>query len=62
MPKFSAILPTPGTTGDFDEMCLTAGQGSGNVRELRPAGVIVRAMVAEAERIIASRLGPASVR
>jgi hypothetical protein len=43
-------------------MRLTAGESSGNVRELRPAGEIVRAMLAEAEEIIASRLRPASVR
>lgn len=60
VPKFSAILPTPGTTGDFEEMCLTAGESSGNVRELQPAGEIVRDMLAEAERIITSRLQPAT--
>jgi hypothetical protein len=26
MPKFAAVLPTPKTTGDFEEMCLAAGE------------------------------------
>jgi len=32
LPKFSAILPTPDTTGDFEEMCLPAGEGAGLVK------------------------------
>jgi NAD(P)H-dependent flavin oxidoreductase YrpB (nitropropane dioxygenase family) len=28
MPKFAAILPTPETTGDFEEMCLAAGESA----------------------------------
>lgn len=27
MPKFSAMLPTPAATGDFEEMCMAAGEG-----------------------------------
>jgi enoyl-[acyl-carrier protein] reductase II len=57
MPKFSAFLPTPGTTGDFEEMCMAAGESAGLVRDLHPAGEIVRAMMAEAAAIIAGRLG-----
>jgi len=49
MPKFSAALPTPETTGDFEEMCLAAGRGVGLVREIKPAGEIVREMMTEAE-------------
>lgn len=57
MPKFSAILPTPETSGDFEEMCLAAGESAGLVREIKPAGEIVRQMMQEAEEIIRGRLG-----
>lgn len=63
MPKFSSILPTPETTGDFDEMCLAAGESAGLVREIKPAGQIVAEMMAGAEAIIlraARSLDPAA--
>jgi NAD(P)H-dependent flavin oxidoreductase YrpB (nitropropane dioxygenase family) len=56
MPKFAAILPTPETSGDFEEMCLAAGESAGLVHEIKPAGQIVHEMIAEAERIISGRL------
>lgn len=58
MPKFSAALPTPDTSGDFEEMCLVAGEGAGLVREVKGAGEIVREMMEEAERLIRRRLVP----
>ncbi len=58
MPKFSVLLPTPDTTGDFEEMCLLSGESAGLVRDIRPAGEIVRDMMAGAERIILGRLLP----
>ena len=61
MPKFSAILPTPETTGDFEEMCLAAGEGAGLVHEIRPAGEIVAALMDDAERIITGRLAGLAV-
>jgi len=56
MPKFSAILPTPETAGDFEEMCLAAGESAGLVHDIKPAGRIVQEMMAEAERVIGQRL------
>lgn len=56
MPKFSAILPTPHTTGDFEEMCLAAGESAGLVKQIASAGEIVREMMGEAAEIIAGRL------
>jgi len=56
MQKFSGLLPTPDTSGDFEEMCLAAGESAGLVREIKPAREIVRKMMAEAEQIIAGRL------
>ena len=56
LPKFSALLPTPETAGDFEEMLLVAGESAGLVHDIRPAGEIVRGMLAEAQEIIALRL------
>jgi len=52
MPKFSAALPTPETKGDLEEMCLAAGRGVGLVRDVKPAGDIVREMMSEAEECL----------
>jgi enoyl-[acyl-carrier protein] reductase II len=54
MPKFSAVLPTPDTTGDFEEMCLAAGESAGLVQEIKPAGEILHEMINEAEHIMAN--------
>jgi len=52
MPKFSAVLPTPDTTGDLDEMCLPAGEGVGLCRRVLPAAEIVTEMMGEARWVI----------
>lgn len=52
MPKFSAVLPTPETTGDFEEMCLPAGESAALTRDIRPAGEIVRELAGDAERLL----------
>jgi NAD(P)H-dependent flavin oxidoreductase YrpB (nitropropane dioxygenase family) len=52
MPKFSALPPTPETVGDFEEMCLPAGEGAGNIQSIRPAAAIVAAMMSEAHATI----------
>jgi hypothetical protein len=52
MPKFSVIIPTRTSTGDFDEMCLLAGAESAPlVKSVKGAGEIVAEMAAEAARI-----------
>lgn len=58
MPQFSAILPTPDTTGDFEEMCLAAGESAGLVNAIKPVAQIVREMMDEAKWIIEKRLVP----
>ena len=50
--RFDVILPTPDTTGDFDEMMWLMGQGVGLVRDIRPAAQIVEEMMADAGRIM----------
>jgi len=56
LPKLSAVLPTPNTTGGFEEMCLVAGESAGLVKDIRPAREIVHEMMAEARKIITERL------
>jgi nitronate monooxygenase/enoyl-[acyl-carrier protein] reductase II len=56
MPKFSVIIPTRGSQGDFDEMCLLAGAESAPLIEsVRPAGQIVAEMAADAAAILARK-------
>jgi len=55
LPKFSAVLPTPETSGDFEEMCLAAGESAGLTNEIKPAGEIVRDMMNQAMGIIGDR-------
>jgi enoyl-[acyl-carrier protein] reductase II len=52
MPKFAAILPTPETTGDFEEMCLAAGESAALVNTIDSAQAIVQTIAKEAEQIL----------
>jgi len=57
MPQFSALPPTPDTTGDFDAMGLPAGESVQHIRDIKPAAHIVADMMAEARALIGRRLG-----
>lgn len=59
MPRFSVLLPTPATTGDLDQMCLTAGESAGNIHEVLPAAAIVAAFRREAEAALLRLAGRA---
>jgi enoyl-[acyl-carrier protein] reductase II len=48
LPRHSAILPTWDYEGDLDRACLTAGEGSGNINSVEPAGAIVARMTQDA--------------
>jgi hypothetical protein len=37
MPEYSAVLPTPETTGDFEEMCLAAGESAALIHAIETA-------------------------
>jgi len=50
--KFDVILPTPDTTGDFEEMAWLAGQGVGLVHEIKPAAEVVQELMEGAADII----------
>jgi enoyl-[acyl-carrier protein] reductase II len=45
MPKFSAMVPTPETSGDFEEMCMPGGEGVRVIKSLEPAAEIVVEMM-----------------
>ena len=49
MPKFSAIVPTPDTAGDFEEMGMPAGAGVGAIRDIPPVAQIVASMMFDAK-------------
>ena len=50
--KFDVILPTEHTTDDFEEMTWLMGQGTGLIKDIRPAGEIVAMMMSEAVKVL----------
>jgi nitronate monooxygenase len=54
--RFMGFPPNIHATGDIESMDLLAGQGVGLVREIEPAGDIVRELVNQAREIISQRL------
>jgi len=56
MPTFSALPPTPDTTGNFDAMGMPAGEGVQHIREIQPVARIVAEMMGEARAILDRRL------
>jgi len=56
MPTFSALPPTPDTTGDFDAMGMPTGEGAQQIRDVKPAARIIADMMGEARSIIDRRL------
>jgi nitronate monooxygenase len=57
MPRFSALPPTPDTTGDFEAMGMPAGESVQHIRDIQPAAQIVAGMMAEARALVARKLG-----
>lgn len=55
LPRFSAHNPAADATGHVPAMALYAGQSVGAVREVRPAGEIVRTLADDAARLLAGR-------
>ena len=56
MPKFSAIVPTPDTVGDFEEMGLPAGDGAKFIKSIQPAAHIVATMMNDARVLFEQEL------
>ncbi len=55
--RFSSFVPMPETEGDLEEMPLLAGQSVGLVKSVKPAGEIIREMMAEAADVVARLVG-----
>jgi NAD(P)H-dependent flavin oxidoreductase YrpB (nitropropane dioxygenase family) len=54
--RFMGFPPNTEASGDLESMDLLTGQGVGLVREIKPAGEIVRELVEEGQQIISQRL------
>ncbi|GMH03015.1 hypothetical protein Nepgr_004854 [Nepenthes gracilis] len=50
--RFAGTVPNRTTTGDIESMAMYAGQGVGLVREILPAGEVVKRLVEGAQRLI----------
>ena len=62
MPPFSAVVPTPDTTGDFDLMVFPAGEDSVRKNKaLKPAAQIIAEMMAEAQEILREELAASAL-
>ncbi len=53
--KFTNLVPTPTTDGDFEELPLLSGQGVGLIRSIEPMRVVIEKMVADASKILSTR-------
>jgi enoyl-[acyl-carrier protein] reductase II len=57
MPPFSAVVPTPDTTGAFDLMGFPAGEDSvRKVKDIRPAAEIIEEMMGDAREVLSAAL------
>lgn len=56
--RFDVLLPTADTTGDFEEMAWLAGQGVGQVKDIKPAAQIIEEMMTGAGELL-GRFGTA---
>jgi enoyl-[acyl-carrier protein] reductase II len=53
MPPFSATVPTPDTSGEFDLMGFPAGEDSVHkIKSIKPAAEIIREMMRDARDIL----------
>jgi enoyl-[acyl-carrier protein] reductase II len=55
--KFNVLLPTPDTTGDWEEMPFLAGQGVGLVKDILPAEQVVNRMMDQAAKLLSKGVG-----
>jgi NAD(P)H-dependent flavin oxidoreductase YrpB (nitropropane dioxygenase family) len=56
MPTFSALPPTPDTTGNFDAMGMPAGESVQHIHEIKPVARIVADMMDEARSLLTRSL------
>lgn len=53
--RFAGTVPNATTTGDIQNMVMYAGQGVGLIKEILPAGEVVRRLVDDAQQVIQQR-------
>ncbi|GMJ03459.1 hypothetical protein like AT5G64250 [Hibiscus trionum] len=58
--RFSVTLPNPATTGEIENMALYASQSVGLIKEIPPAGEVVKMLVEGARRLIEQRFNEES--
>ena len=61
MPKFSAMVPTPETSGDFEEMCMPAAEGVRVIKRVQPAAEIIVQMMEDARAVLEERVAARSL-
>ncbi|KAK3420061.1 hypothetical protein EUGRSUZ_G00847 [Eucalyptus grandis] len=55
--RFTGTVPNSTTTGDIESMAMYAGQGVGLIKEILPAGEVLRRLVEGAQLIIQQQFG-----
>lgn len=50
--RFAGTVPNMTTTGDLESMAMYAGQSVGLIKEILPAGEVVKSLVEEAQLLI----------
>lgn len=50
--RFAGTVPNKATTGDIESMAMYAGQGVGLIKEILPAGEVIRRLVEETQPLI----------
>ncbi|XVE66570.1 hypothetical protein DITRI_Ditri08aG0089200 [Diplodiscus trichospermus] len=59
--RFGIYVPNPTTIGDIESMVMYAGEGVGLIKEILPAGEVVKMLVEGAQLLIRQRLSEESV-
>ncbi|XVF44797.1 hypothetical protein PTKIN_Ptkin02bG0152900 [Pterospermum kingtungense] len=59
--RFAGTVPNPATTGDIESMAMYAGQSVGLIKEILPAGEVVKKLVEGAQLLIQQRFSGESV-
>ncbi|KAL9284506.1 putative nitroalkane oxidase [Arabidopsis thaliana] len=58
--RFSGTVPNMTTTGDLESMAMYAGQSVGLIKEILPAGEVVKSLVEEAQALILQKFNNAT--
>ncbi|MBA0771575.1 hypothetical protein Gotri_007070 [Gossypium trilobum] len=59
--RFAGTVPNPTTTGDIESMVMYAGQSVGLIKEILPAGQVVKKLVEAAQLLIHQTFNPDSI-